>query len=58
MGSDLLSIIKKVSLDLIKNKKAEGIKVVSNNEEAGGQVVFHTHVHILPLKKGDEKFNV
>lgn len=53
MGTELLDAIKKVSLDLIKEYKADGINVGVNNEESAGQVVFHTHVHLLPRKKGD-----
>jgi histidine triad (HIT) family protein len=29
---------------------AEGIRIVQNNGAAAGQVVFHLHVHIIPLK--------
>ncbi len=32
---------------------ADGINIDINNEEAAGQVVFHTHVHIVPRFKGD-----
>lgn len=53
LGSELLEAIKIVSLKLIRDKKAEGINVISNNENVAGQVVFHTHVHIIPRKKGD-----
>jgi histidine triad (HIT) family protein len=31
---------------------AEGISVMQFNESAGGQVVFHLHVHILPRWHG------
>ncbi|MDB5591560.1 HIT family protein [Enterovirga sp.] len=31
---------------------ADGITVQQFNESAGGQVVFHTHVHILPRHDG------
>ena len=34
---------------------ADGINIDINNEEAAGQIVFHTHVHILPRFKGDHK---
>jgi histidine triad (HIT) family protein len=29
---------------------AEGIRVVQNNGCAAGQVIFHFHVHIIPMK--------
>jgi histidine triad (HIT) family protein len=31
---------------------ADGITVQQFNEEAGGQVVFHLHVHVLPRRAG------
>ena len=33
---------------------AEGLTVQQFNEPAGGQIVFHTHVHILPRFEGVE----
>lgn len=54
LGNELLDSIKKVSLKLIENGSAEGINIISNNETSSGQVVFHTHVHIIPRKKDDE----
>jgi histidine triad (HIT) family protein len=53
LGDELLTAIKKISLDLIDSGKAEGVNVVCNNESAADQAVFHTHVHIIPRKKGD-----
>ena len=32
---------------------ADGINIKMNNEEASGQEVFHTHVHIIPRFKED-----
>lgn len=32
---------------------ADGINIAMNNEAAAGQVVFHTHVHIIPRHEGD-----
>jgi histidine triad (HIT) family protein len=31
---------------------ADGITVQQFNEGAGGQVVFHLHVHVIPRKQG------
>jgi histidine triad (HIT) family protein len=33
---------------------AEGISVLQFNEQAGGQVIFHLHFHILPRWEGVE----
>lgn len=32
---------------------ADGININMNNDAAAGQVVFHTHVHIIPRHEGD-----
>lgn len=53
LGNELLEAIKNVSLNLIKEKKAEGFNLITNNEPAAGQVVFHFHCHVIPRKKDD-----
>lgn len=32
---------------------AGGLNIAMNNEPAAGQVVFHTHVHLIPRHEGD-----
>ena len=32
---------------------AEGINIHVNNEPAAGQIIFHSHVHIIPRYEGD-----
>ena len=52
---DLAHVIKvaqkiaKVSVDVFG---ADGITIQQFNESAGGQVVFHLHVHVIPRKSG------
>jgi histidine triad (HIT) family protein len=41
--------IAKVSIDKFG---ADGVTVQQFNEGAGGQVVFHLHVHVIPRKEG------
>jgi histidine triad (HIT) family protein len=41
--------IAKVSVDVFG---ADGVTVQQFNESAGGQVVFHLHVHVIPRKEG------
>ena len=53
LGNELLEAIKIISLDLIKNKKAKGVNIISNNESVADQVVFHTHLHIVPRNEND-----
>lgn len=41
-------IAKKLGKAIIGSMKADGCNILANNEEAAGQVVFHTHWHIFP----------
>ena len=41
--------IAKISMDVFS---ADGVTVQQFNEPAGGQVVFHLHVHVIPRKDG------
>lgn len=53
LGNEMLDGIKKITLKLINEGKAEGFNLLMNNFEVAGQVVPHAHIHILPRKKGD-----
>ena len=53
LGNEMLEAVKKVALDLIQQGKAEGFNLVVNTNKAGGQLVDHVHVHIIPRKEGD-----
>lgn len=45
---------KKVSLAIKHATECEGINMNMNNEEAGGQLVFHAHLHVIPRFKTDD----
>jgi histidine triad (HIT) family protein len=47
----LYKIVKKLAHAVNKAVNAEGIRIVQNNGEAAGQVIFHLHVHIIPMNK-------
>jgi histidine triad (HIT) family protein len=47
----LYKIVKKITHAVKKAEDAEGIRIVQNNGEAAGQVIFHMHVHIIPMNK-------
>jgi histidine triad (HIT) family protein len=52
---DLAHVIKvaqKVAQAGMKAFGADGITIQQFNEGAGGQVVFHLHVHVIPRKEG------
>jgi histidine triad (HIT) family protein len=42
----------KIAKAAVKVFGADGITVQQFNESAGGQVVFHLHVHVIPRKEG------
>ncbi|MGD6852518.1 MAG: HIT family protein [Candidatus Bathyarchaeia archaeon] len=46
----LSKIAKRVAVGVRDAMDAEGIRVVQNNGSAAGQVIFHFHVHVIPMK--------
>ena len=52
--SSVMATVQKMSHAGIKAFSADGITVQQFNESAGGQIVFHLHVHILPRHDGDK----
>lgn len=54
LGTELVDIAKKNGLRLVKEKLADGFKLVNNNYPAAGQVVPHFHLHIIPHKEGKD----
>src|SRR3982074_1826079 len=52
---DLAHVIKvaqKIAKVSVEAFGADGITIQQFNESAGGQVVFHLHVHVIPRKTG------
>lgn len=49
---EILKIGKKIGKALQVNG-AEGINLSFNNESASGQIIFHTHLHVIPRFKDD-----
>jgi len=46
--SRLAPVVKKVARAVQTAMEADGINININNEPAAGQVIFHTHIHIIP----------
>lgn len=46
----LFRVVKRVASAVRDAMGAEGVRIVQNNGEAAGQVVFHLHLHIIPMK--------
>ena len=47
-ASSLFAPVPKIAKQLQEKLGASGVNIINNNEEAAGQTVFHTHVHLLP----------
>lgn len=50
----LFKIVKKVARAVKDATGIEGIRIVQNNGKDAGQVVFHLHVHIIPMKPSSQ----
>src|SRR5208283_1698142 len=50
----LFKIVKKIAHAVKTATGIEGIRIVQNNGEAAGQVVFHLHVHVIPMKPSSQ----
>jgi histidine triad (HIT) family protein len=48
----VMATVQKVASAAVKAMCADGLQIRQYNEPAGGQTVFHLHVHILPMKEG------
>jgi histidine triad (HIT) family protein len=48
----VMMVAQKVAKAAMSAFGADGITIQQFNEGAGGQVVFHLHVHIIPRKQG------
>jgi histidine triad (HIT) family protein len=50
--ADTINTVQKVARAVKKAFNADGVTVQQFNEVAGGQVVFHLHVHVIPRFEG------
>jgi histidine triad (HIT) family protein len=48
----VMAVAQKIARAAMTVFSADGITVQQFNEPAGGQVVFHLHVHIIPRREG------
>jgi len=48
----VMQTAQKIAKAAVKVFGADGITIQQFNETAGGQVVFHLHVHVIPRKEG------
>lgn len=50
--SAVMRTVKKIAIAAKKGMDADGVTIQQFSEPAGGQVVFHLHVHIIPRFDG------
>ncbi len=50
--ASIMATVQKIARAQIKAYDADGITIQQFNEGAGGQVVFHAHMHVLPRHEG------
>jgi histidine triad (HIT) family protein len=48
----VMQVAQKLARAAVKVFNADGVTIQQFNESAGGQVVFHLHVHVIPRKEG------
>ncbi len=49
----VMRVAQKIAHAGMKAFDAQGVTVQQFNESAGGQVVFHLHVHVIPRRQGE-----
>ena len=50
-----VAAIQKIAPGIVKAVGAEGFNIGCNTGKAAGQIILHTHFHILPRREGDGK---
>ncbi len=51
--SQMMSVAKKLSIAIKNALGTDGINIEMNNDSVAGQIIFHTHIHIVPRFSGD-----
>ncbi len=53
LSKKMIIVVKKISQKIKTSLKSDGINILINNEAGAGQIIFHTHIHIIPRFKDD-----
>ena len=48
----VIKVVQKIAKASVETFAADGVTIQQFNESAGGQVVFHLHVHVIPRQQG------
>ena len=47
------NVAKEMGQKLISSLGADGFNIIMNTKPASGQIIFHSHIHVIPRFKGD-----
>lgn len=47
-AAEAMKLAKKLAIHMKQVLACDGINILQNNEKAGGQTVFHFHMHVIP----------
>ena len=53
----LFKVAKRIARAVKEATGIQGIRIVQNNGRDAGQVIFHLHVHVIPMKPHDHFFH-
>ncbi|MBQ3546302.1 MAG: HIT family protein [Lachnospiraceae bacterium] len=53
IASKVFVLAKKMATAMTEAFGCDGFNILQNNNEAGGQTVFHFHMHLVPRYEGD-----
>ncbi|VEU75608.1 HIT-like protein (cell cycle regulation) [Mycoplasmopsis maculosa] len=56
-AAHLINVARKLAKERILDKGIPGFKTLINTGKAADQVIFHTHVHIIPYYEENQKDN-
>lgn len=51
--SQIAIVAKKLSIAIKDAVQSDGINIEMNNDSVAGQIIFHTHIHIIPRFQND-----
>lgn len=57
-SSTLFRHLPKIARGLQTATQANGMNIIANSEEAAGQTVFHTHIHLIPRYDEKDEFSL